>query len=201
MGRVVYRGSSPINTTQCNVQFIWQTTNYLVKETISGRKNVSPQNIYEVNQLYNAGALKVACVGLQCVGFNRDVYKAILEHAAKFTQAKWKTMNVAAVPLTNMSNAATVNAGTGTSGSSKLSNVSAKLSIDISRPVSPILLGSTNTGFGVVTAGLGLGNGTTWNTASLLTQGNNQGIFSSNGNENLQPAEGMVMGHRAGVKK
>ena len=59
-----------------------KTAQAIVKETIAGRKNTSPQNIYETNQLYSAGALKVACVGLQCVGFNNAMYRSILAQAA-----------------------------------------------------------------------------------------------------------------------
>ncbi|KAG6885366.1 hypothetical protein C0993_002696 [Termitomyces sp. T159_Od127] len=61
----------------------------IVKETIVARKNTSPQNVYEVTQLYAAGALKVACVALQCVGFNHGMYRALLEQARVFTQSKW----------------------------------------------------------------------------------------------------------------
>ncbi|KAK7036006.1 hypothetical protein R3P38DRAFT_3263460 [Favolaschia claudopus] len=60
-----------------------ETTQALVKDTIAGRKNTSPQNLYETAQLYAAGALKVACIGLQCVGFNKTMYHAVLEQAAK----------------------------------------------------------------------------------------------------------------------
>ncbi|KAJ7494337.1 hypothetical protein B0H11DRAFT_2227758 [Mycena galericulata] len=68
-----------------------ETTQALVKDTIAGRKNTSPQNIYETSQLYAAGALRVACLGLQCVGFNKTMYRAILEQAAKCALAgKWK---------------------------------------------------------------------------------------------------------------
>jgi hypothetical protein len=74
---------------------ITQTTQAIVKETIAGRKNTSPQNVYEVTQLYAAGALKVACVGLQCVGFNNTMYKALLDQAGTFAQSKWK----AATPI------------------------------------------------------------------------------------------------------
>jgi len=121
-----------------------QTANYLVKETISARKNVSPQNVYEVNQLYNAGALRIACVGLECVGFNQEVYKSVLEHAGKFSQAKWNSIN-----------------GGMSVGKPHL----------VSRPVSPTLLGTANAGFGTVAAGVGLGNGTTWNTTAALLGG------------------------------
>ncbi|KAF7308821.1 hypothetical protein MKEN_01081900 [Mycena kentingensis (nom. inval.)] len=62
-----------------------ETTQALVKETIAGRKNTSPQNFYETAQLYAAGALKVACVGLQCVGFNKVVYHEVLEQAARYS--------------------------------------------------------------------------------------------------------------------
>lgn len=49
--------------------------------------------MYEIGQLYAAGALKVACVALQCVGFNHQTYRAILEQANKYAQSsKWKTV-------------------------------------------------------------------------------------------------------------
>ncbi|KAF8209311.1 hypothetical protein K438DRAFT_1711616 [Mycena galopus ATCC 62051] len=60
-----------------------ETTQALVKDTIAARKNTSPQNIYETAQLYSAGALRVACIGLQCVGFNKAMYHAVLEQAVK----------------------------------------------------------------------------------------------------------------------
>ena len=58
-----------------------QTTQALIKETLAARKNVSPQNYYETNQLYAAGALRVACVGLQCIGFSDAVYHGVLEQS------------------------------------------------------------------------------------------------------------------------
>ncbi|KAF8061778.1 hypothetical protein FPV67DRAFT_1586897, partial [Lyophyllum atratum] len=66
-----------------------ETTQAIVKETIAGRKNTSPQNVYEITQLYAAGALRTACVGLQCVGFNNAMYSALLEQARVFSQSKW----------------------------------------------------------------------------------------------------------------
>ncbi|KAF7295844.1 hypothetical protein HMN09_01127600 [Mycena chlorophos] len=80
-----------------------ETTQALVKDTISGRKNTSPQNVYETAQLYACGALKVACIGLQCVGFNKAVYHAVLEQAARCTaaaaaSAKWNAQNSAPKP-------------------------------------------------------------------------------------------------------
>src|SRR6266702_5220961 len=61
-------------------------TQALVKETLAGRKNVSPQTVYETTQLYLAGALKIACVGLQCVGFNNLLYRTIIEQATRCAQ-------------------------------------------------------------------------------------------------------------------
>ncbi|KAI6004915.1 hypothetical protein EDD15DRAFT_2515505 [Pisolithus albus] len=58
-----------------------ETTQALIKETLAGRKNVSPQNTYETGQLYAVGALRVSCVGLQCIGFNNEVYHAVLEQS------------------------------------------------------------------------------------------------------------------------
>lgn len=64
----------------------------LVKETLAGRKNTSPTVHYEVSQLYGAGALKIACVGLQCVGFNTSLYRTILEQVSKCQHSgRWKS--------------------------------------------------------------------------------------------------------------
>ncbi|KAI0307209.1 hypothetical protein B0F90DRAFT_1622036 [Multifurca ochricompacta] len=68
------------------------TIQALVKETLTGRKNVSPQTVYETTQLYFAGALKIACVGLQCIGFNDLLYRTILEQAEKCAQTgRWRS--------------------------------------------------------------------------------------------------------------
>ena len=41
--------------------------------------------------MYAVGALKVACVGLQCVGFNSGLYHTIMEQAEKCRQnGRWK---------------------------------------------------------------------------------------------------------------
>ncbi|KAG0694093.1 hypothetical protein DFH29DRAFT_1037030 [Suillus ampliporus] len=64
-----------------------ETAQTLIKETIAGRKSVSPQNLYETGQLYAAGALRVACIGLQCVGFSSAMYRTVLEQA---TLGKWR---------------------------------------------------------------------------------------------------------------
>ncbi|KAF8895756.1 hypothetical protein CPB85DRAFT_210335 [Mucidula mucida] len=68
-----------------------ETVQCLIKETLIGRKNISPQNIYETSQLYAAGALKIACLGLQCIGFNKTLYATILDQAEKCHAgpAKW----------------------------------------------------------------------------------------------------------------
>ncbi|KAF8172089.1 hypothetical protein BJ912DRAFT_911328 [Pholiota molesta] len=91
-------------------QLASEVTSAIVKETISGRKNSSPQNTYETSQLYASGALKVVCIGLQCVGFNQDIYKAILEHAAHLTETKWKPLIALAAVGSPSSNSV---AGTG----------------------------------------------------------------------------------------
>ena len=71
---------------------ILQTSQALIKETLAARKNTSPQNFYETSQLYCAGALKIGCVGLQCIGFNNTLYRGLLEHAALCTHTgKWRT--------------------------------------------------------------------------------------------------------------
>lgn len=65
----------------CFTHVVLQTTQALIKETLANRKNVSPQNHYEIGQLYSAGALRVACVGLQCIDFNDEIYHGILEQS------------------------------------------------------------------------------------------------------------------------
>jgi hypothetical protein len=68
-----------------------QTTQAIIKDTLAARKNISPQNLYEIAQLYAAGALKVGCVGLKCVGFSNGLYRAILEQANRYSgNGKWK---------------------------------------------------------------------------------------------------------------
>ncbi|TFY54719.1 hypothetical protein EVG20_g9593 [Dentipellis fragilis] len=68
-----------------------ETAQALIKETLACRKNTSPQNIYETTQLFSAGALKIACVGLQCIGFNNALYRTVLEQASKCTQSgRWR---------------------------------------------------------------------------------------------------------------
>ncbi|KAI0648473.1 hypothetical protein C8Q79DRAFT_1008796 [Trametes meyenii] len=68
-----------------------ETSQALIKETLQARKNTSPQNHYETGQLYSAGALKIACIGLQCTGFNDGLYRGLLEHAARCVQTgNWR---------------------------------------------------------------------------------------------------------------
>jgi len=62
----------------------------IIKETLAGRKNLSAQNNYETSQLYAVGALGVACVGLQCVGFNEGLYHGLLDHATACVQGTVK---------------------------------------------------------------------------------------------------------------
>lgn len=73
----------------CDRRFL-QAMQIIIKETLAGRKNLSAQNNYETGQLYAAGALKVACVGLQCVGFNEGLYRGLLDHATACVQGTVK---------------------------------------------------------------------------------------------------------------
>ncbi|KAJ7061481.1 hypothetical protein C8F01DRAFT_1137539 [Mycena amicta] len=109
----VYKGFRLANLTVKEWEALSsETTQALVKETIAGRKNTSPQNMYETAQMYGAGALRVACIGLQCVGFNKAVYHAVLEQAARCVDAasagggsgsgaKWSAQNGTKVGLGN----------------------------------------------------------------------------------------------------
>ncbi|KAJ3782603.1 hypothetical protein GGU10DRAFT_407786 [Lentinula aff. detonsa] len=122
-----------------------ETTQAIVKETIEGRKNTSPQNTYEVNQLYAAGALKVAVIALQCVGFNHSMYRLLLEHASKCTLSAVTAENrKTKLPLSSQ---ATVK--NSFDGSSELKNGSVN---NIRSPGYSLGLG------------LGLGSGNIWNT-------------------------------------
>ena len=88
MGSALQRGLSHTSLAHAlfygTIKNAFQTTQILVKETIASRKNTSPQNFYETSQLYAAGALKVACVGLQCVGFNDVLYRTICAQSGKW---------------------------------------------------------------------------------------------------------------------
>ncbi|KAH8824436.1 hypothetical protein DL96DRAFT_208179 [Flagelloscypha sp. PMI_526] len=64
-----------------------ESSSAIIKETLNSRKNTSPQNVYEISQLYGCGALRVACVALQCVGFNQKLYEGVLDQA---NQLRWK---------------------------------------------------------------------------------------------------------------
>ncbi|KZS96634.1 hypothetical protein SISNIDRAFT_281632 [Sistotremastrum niveocremeum HHB9708] len=67
------------------------TMNALLKETLAGRRNTAPQHIYETGQLYACGALKISCIGLQCVGFNKNFYDAFVGQAVKAkAEGDWK---------------------------------------------------------------------------------------------------------------
>ena len=144
-----------------------QTTSAIVKETLSGRKNSSPQNTYETSQLYAAGALKVACVGLQCVGFNQTVYKSILEHAVKFGQTKWKSLTTASANVL----AATAGGGGGVQSSSKTSGVVTNRSRTPNRTKPSMSTLSPSNLSPVMTSGLGPGS-STWNSTGMAACAN-----------------------------
>lgn len=70
---------------------MFQAIQAIIKETLASRKNTSPQNLYETNQLYTVGALKVACIALQCIGFDESLYKELLERAEVCKKAgRWR---------------------------------------------------------------------------------------------------------------
>lgn len=69
-----------------------KTMQALVKQTLAARKNTTPQNVYETGQLYAAGALRVGCIGLQCVGFSLAVYTQLIEAAERCAQTgRWRS--------------------------------------------------------------------------------------------------------------
>ena len=134
-----------------------------MKETLSGRKNSSPQNTYETSQLYAVGALKVACVGLQCVGFNQTVYKSVLDHAAKFGQTKWKSLTTASANVLAA-------AGDGLQPGPKISSA-ANRSRTPNRPKLSMATPSPSNLSPALTSGLGPGS-STWNTTGIAACAN-----------------------------
>ena len=66
----------------------------------------------------------MACVGLQCVGFNNAMYNALLDQAAIFAQSKWK----AATPVAGASATAPTTGvlGTGSVWNSTVGSVAAE---------------------------------------------------------------------------
>ncbi|TRM57123.1 hypothetical protein BD626DRAFT_515935 [Schizophyllum amplum] len=66
-----------------------EATQTIAKETLAARKNTSPQHFFEVKELYGAGALRVACVGLHCIGFNKTMHRALLEQVKVCRAGRW----------------------------------------------------------------------------------------------------------------
>ncbi|KAH6899250.1 hypothetical protein BKA70DRAFT_1115663, partial [Coprinopsis sp. MPI-PUGE-AT-0042] len=64
-----------------------ETKAAIVKETLAARKNTTPQTNYETGQLYAAGALKLAVVGLQCIGFSQEIYHSVTALSTELLQA------------------------------------------------------------------------------------------------------------------
>jgi hypothetical protein len=52
--------------------------------------------------------LKVACVSLQCVGFNQEIYRSVLEHSTKLNQSKWKPLNTGTLAMSNVNSPASL---------------------------------------------------------------------------------------------
>ncbi|KAJ3806393.1 hypothetical protein F5876DRAFT_80736 [Lentinula aff. lateritia] len=148
-----------------------ETTQAIVKETIEGRKNTSAQNIYEVTQLYAAGALKVAVIALQCVGFNQSMYHLLLEHASKCTSSAGNVGTTPEIRNNSSSTLPSVSLQTlrptsiqstttknFSSGASVLGNVNVNAGKDGTN-ANPSRNSSYSLGLG-----LGLGTGNIWNT-------------------------------------
>ncbi|KAJ3885779.1 hypothetical protein GG344DRAFT_82358 [Lentinula edodes] len=148
-----------------------ETTQAIVKETIEGRKNTSAQNIYEVSQLYAAGALKVAVIALQCVGFNQSMYHLLLEHASKCTSSTGNTGTTLETRNNSISTSPSVSLQTLrptsiqstttknlSSGASVLGNVNANAGKN-GTSANPTRNSAHSLGLG-----LGLGTGNIWNT-------------------------------------
>jgi len=154
----------PFPAYACDFSKSSQTQSAIVKETLFGRKNSSPQNTYETSQLYAAGALKVACVGLQCVGFNQTVYKSILEHAAKFGQTKWKSLTTASANVLAAAAGGSGQSGPKTSGVANRSRTPNRTKLSMPTP-SPSNLSPA------MTSGLGPGS-STWNTTGMAACAN-----------------------------
>ncbi|KAF6758611.1 hypothetical protein DFP72DRAFT_176996 [Ephemerocybe angulata] len=112
-----------------------ETTSALIKETLAGRKNTTPQNNYETGQLYAAGALKLACIALQCVGFNLEVYHSVSDLATRFVQTKWKpavtanTNNLGMSPSAGSTSSSTIGTPSISSNANGFSSISPNGSI------------------------------------------------------------------------
>jgi len=63
----------------------------LVDLTLRDRRVVAPQLRLDVKQLYELGALKIACVALQCTGYNKRLCDAVYRHVDKCRRlGHWK---------------------------------------------------------------------------------------------------------------
>jgi hypothetical protein len=112
-------------------------------------------------------------------------------------------VNTSTIPLANIGATASAtgpNTGAGVTGNgNQQSNLSGKLPIDVSRPVSSTASGAPSTGFGVIAAGVGLGNGAIWNTTTtLLSQANNLATLSPEGNDHGHTGQNTIAGYHPG---
>lgn len=67
--------------------------NAIIAETLRERRAVAPQLQMDVRQMYELGALRVACVALQCTGYNETVCDTVYKHVDRCRKlGQWKTV-------------------------------------------------------------------------------------------------------------
>lgn len=60
-------------------------------ETLRERRSIAPQLQLDVRQMYELGVLRVACVALQCTGYNQRLCDASAKHVEKCLRlSQWK---------------------------------------------------------------------------------------------------------------
>ncbi|KZV90814.1 hypothetical protein EXIGLDRAFT_694276 [Exidia glandulosa HHB12029] len=72
-------------------EFPAERKNAIIAETLRERRAVAPQLQLDVRQMYELGILRVACIGLQCTGYNQRLCETVYRHAEKCRRTgQWK---------------------------------------------------------------------------------------------------------------
>ncbi|KAH7099837.1 hypothetical protein BKA62DRAFT_772175 [Auriculariales sp. MPI-PUGE-AT-0066] len=88
----IYRGSRLADVSpEEYMTFSSEMKEALVDATLRDRRAVAPQLRLDVKQLYELGALKIACVAMQCTGYNKRLCDAVYQHVEKCHRlGEWK---------------------------------------------------------------------------------------------------------------
>ncbi|KAL1742206.1 hypothetical protein HDZ31DRAFT_75657 [Schizophyllum fasciatum] len=142
-----------------------EATQAIAKETLAARKNTSPQHFFEVKELYAVGALRVACVGLQCIGYNKQMHRALLDQVKVCRAGRWSRPATAMGGASSMPDGRASAMGGGMGEAGRASPFNGVLGMEAGR-ASPFSGGMSPMGGGPGLMGGAMGGGGAWNSAA-----------------------------------